>query len=207
MKKSHPTFRYSFNQGVFIPTLAVTGTFASVFLLSRGFTNTQIGYVISAGSLISVLIQSSVGAYADRQKNCILHKLIISISLIVILFSGILLAPGLPFFLMAALFAVICASTQILIPLTNALGMFFHDRGLPVNYGFARGIGSLCYAVVAVILGRLVEWFSEDSIIVVQIVLSSCLVLSAATFHYPGISEKNTVPDRRESTGEFLKKH
>ena len=45
---------------------SVLGTFTSVFLLSRDFTNGEIGMVLSLANLLAALVQPFLASFADR---------------------------------------------------------------------------------------------------------------------------------------------
>lgn len=63
-------------------------------------------------------------------------------------------------------------------PLINSLGMQLINRGIPINFSLARGIGSITFAVFCVILGNLVGQFGTDSLSVFS--FSLCIVLIPA---------------------------
>ena len=46
--KYRPTIQYSMIQGIFWGCFALVFAFSSVYLLAKGFTNTQVGYVMAA---------------------------------------------------------------------------------------------------------------------------------------------------------------
>lgn len=208
MKKYMPTIQYSVNLGAFWASYSALFAFASVFLLAQGFTNSQIGYVIAAGSTASVLLQPGIGVFADSRRKCILHKLILILSLVMIAGAGILLIPGRGFWITALLFGLLIAVMQTLTPLTYSLGMFFINKGVPINFGIARGIGSLSYAVLSTLLGVLVERFDTQMIMYAVILIYVILIVSTLTFHFKDCDEDN--PQAGEAGGTrqgFLRTH
>ena len=60
------TLRYALIHCFFWMGFATIMGFASVFLLSAGFTNTGVGIVIAASGTVSALLQPVVAAVADR---------------------------------------------------------------------------------------------------------------------------------------------
>lgn len=191
MKKILPTLRYCANQGAFWMSYSAVFAFASVFLLARGFSNHEIGIVVAAGSALSAILQPGFGAYADSRRKCILHRLIIIVSLIMIVLAGLLLAVSKSFWIIALLYGLLVAFLQVNTPLTYSLGMFFINKGVPVNFGIARGFGSLAYAVLSTVLGRLVEKYSADMIMYAVILVYILLITATATFHFKGVDELN----------------
>ena len=212
MKKALPTIQYSIQQAATWAGYSALFAYASVFLLSRGFSNSGVGYVVAGGSLLSALLQPIAGAFADKSRRFILHRLIVVISLVMMLSAGLLLVPGHSFWVMALLYGILVAFLQMVTPLDFSLGMYFINRGVKINFGIARGMGSLAYALLSYILGILTEKMSTDVVMVAVILLYSVLILSVITFHFKGVPE---VPfsDTREHTRKtgslsgFLKSH
>lgn len=207
MNRFSSTLKYSINQGSFWASYSSVFAYASVFLLARGFSNHEIGITVALGSAASALLQPFVGAFADRSRKCILHKLIIAGSLIMIALSGLLLSFGKVFWLTAMLYGLLVATMQLLTPLTYSLGMFFINRGVPINFGIARGIGSLTYALLCTALGYLTERISTDTVIWSVIAVYLVLIVSTFTFHFKGIEETNTATQSASRSKGFLLSH
>ena len=191
MKNLRPTITYCVNQGSFWASYSAVFAFASVFLLARGFNNHEIGIVIAAGSAASAIMQPVLGAYADSRRRCVLHRLIIVVSLVMIVLAGLLLGVRRNFWIIALLYGLLIACLQLNTPLTYSLGMFFINKGVPINFGIARGFGSLTYAVLSTLLGKLVENYSTDMIMYSVIVVYVLLAVSTMCMHFKGVDEGN----------------
>ena len=50
---------------------------------------------------------------------------------------------------------MLLAITLIMVPLVNSLSFYYRSCGITVNYGYARGIGSLCFSGISMLLGIL----------------------------------------------------
>lgn len=64
--------------------------YASVFLLDKGCTNSQIGIALALSSIIAVLLQPMLASFADNHKNIEMRNIITPIVLLVIALSAIL---------------------------------------------------------------------------------------------------------------------
>ena len=184
-----PTIQFSLIQGLFWGSFASVFAFSSVYLLAKGFTNTEVGYVIAAGSAVSALLQPMVGEMADRSKKLILHNLIIGFSAVMIALSMMLLGFGNGLPLIALLYGLLVVFLQVITPLTYSLGMFFKEKGVNINFGLCRGIGSITYAFVASALGVIAERAGEDTVIISVLVIYLLLIVVVLFFHFPGVSE------------------
>ena len=82
-------------------------------------------------------------------------------------------------------YTVICVCLITTSPFFNSMVMAFHVRGVPVNYGLGRGTGSVAYAVVALIMGFVVE--RRPPTVIVPVMLAALVLQLAAvwTFRYP----------------------
>lgn len=144
---------------------SVLGTFTSVFLLSRDFTNGQIGMVLSLANLLAAVVQPFLASFADRMIRIRLSQLAAGMAVLLTLFSGILLALPKAFLIVAFIYTLLYACLVLLQPLTIAIGTFFISRGYGLNFGVARGLGSLAFAAAASVTGMLIERYSPTIIL------------------------------------------
>ena len=56
-------------QGLYWMIFCPIYSFASIYLLSKGFTNQKIGWVLAVNSILAVLLQPVIGSAADRFKK------------------------------------------------------------------------------------------------------------------------------------------
>lgn len=186
---------------------SVLGTFTSVFLLSRDFTNGQIGTVLSLANLFATIAQPFLASFADRMTRIRLSQLAAGMALLLVLFSGILLVLPKAFLIIALIYILLYSSLVLLQPLTIAIGTFFISRGYALNFGVARGMGSLAFAVAASMTGVLIERFSATIILYLLIgffLLFALVTLSIDTRKDGGKYSESIVPEHLQEvhTGE-----
>lgn len=179
MQKQIPTIKYSGLQGGFWMSFCICFSYASIYLLSRGYSNSQIGLVIAVAGVISSVLQPLVAGLADGEGRYTLRGLIMFLSVIMLLSAIILLFPQLHFLWIAVLYIVLLAVLQILTPLVNAIGMDWINKGIPVNFGLARGVGSVSYALISFVAGIVIERHSA-SVVPLFIILCYLIVFIAA---------------------------
>lgn len=179
MRQYLPTFRYSWLQGSFWMSFCIVFNYASVYLLSKGYTNSEIGVIIAAAGFVSALLQPLVAGLSDRRKGFSLRRLILALAALMACIAALLTIPMLQLFWIALFYGVLLAVLQILTPLVNAIGMECINHGIPVNFGLARGIGSVSYALISFAAGEMIECFSA-TIVPVLIILCYLLVFAAA---------------------------
>ncbi len=198
--RKHPTFQYSIIQGAYWSSMASVFGFASVYLVGKGFSNIMVGYVIAAGGLLSAILQPVFGNLADRSRRPILHVLISLLSAVMIITAAAAaLSSGK--WMTALLFGTLVAFVQIISPLVNAIGVFAMEKGVPVDFGICRGIGSLSYAAVAALLGVLVHRMNNDVVLYSVIIIYAVLIPAIITFGR-GFGGQNSIRRKRAETPE-----
>lgn len=151
---------YALFQGTYSgATLFLTG-FVAVFLTWLGLSDAQIGLVNSAGSALTIGGQLLVGAYMDRHPGVSIKKVILGFCLLASVGAAALYWIDLPTALGCAVFLFAYTCTQTNGALVPALMMRFVNIGMPVDFGWPRSIGSLCWASLAYLLGGIIEQYS-----------------------------------------------
>ena len=151
-KSKNLTGSYSCIQALYWMYFAAVMSFSGFFLLGGGFSNTQIGIIAAAASIISALLQPVLAGYADRPDSPSLKK-IIQILYVIQLLLGIGLFFSRTLILTGLLYGISIALLQLMTPFINALGMESINQGQRLNFGLARGMGSVAYAVICYVLG------------------------------------------------------
>lgn len=176
-----PTAQYTVIQGTYWASYCCVVAFSSVYLLSLGFTNVQIGTLISVSGLLSALLQPLVSKLADGLRRMSLRQFT---ALLTALFlaggATLLFLPG----RQTGMYAFLLILVQLIMPLTSALGMAAIDGGFPLNFGVARSAGSILYGAASALCGRLVLEFGERSIPAAMTVLNVILLLAILAFRF-----------------------
>ena len=149
--------KYGCIHGTYWMYYGVAGSFASAFLLARGYSNAEIGIILAVGNILAVFLQPLIADLADRSKKLSLVG-VTQISTVLLMVLTLML------FVMkqksAALWVVymfIMAWMTTLQPLFNSLAFKLEETGVHINFGACRSVGSLAYAVLCAFLGTLVE--------------------------------------------------
>lgn len=189
----HPTLRYTFLQGCYWACYCCTITFSSVYLLSQGFSNAQIGVLISVSGILATLLQPLVSRGADRLRRLSLRQFC------ALLIAGQLTA-GLLLFLLTGqlmqqvLYGLLIVLVQLLMPLCSALGMACLNQGISLNFGVARGAGSITFGLVSAGCGQLVLALGARSVPLAMTVLHLLFLLSVLAFRFQGTGDQAPQP-------------
>ena len=149
--------QYAFLQCSYWIDYLIIASFAAVILSGRGFSASQIGYVTTVGAVLTIILQTTLSDLADRSERVTVRQIIIAL-----LLGGA--AVGLIMWLIPKSFAVafICMFTALslantLSPLLVSICLQYNAAGHDINFGIARSIGSLGYALAGLVVGRISE--------------------------------------------------
>lgn len=158
-------------QGFYWMAYSSMSGFASVFLLSVNFDNTQIGIVLALANIFAVILQPFVATIADSSKKVTLKQLVMLIGFIDLSLAAVLLFIPDVFLVLAVLFILVLTAFYIIQPLISGLIFEFVNRGVSVNFGLTRGVGSVSYAVISYILGIMVERLGPSCLPYVSVII------------------------------------
>jgi len=189
------TIKYAFLQSTFWIGQCIIYSFAAVYLQYKNFNNTQIGIVLSLSSILSIIMQPAVSAFADKSKKKTVRNIILSIILIVIALAVILNIWSNSFILIASIYVLINALQITLIPLLNSIALEFMNNGYPFNFGLARGTGSVAFAVTSFFLGHAISRFSAAIILPLFLISNVLFFLAAYIYRIKGfkMEQKDSV--------------
>ncbi len=158
----------------------ITGSFASVFMLAKGYDNMHIGITLAAANLLALGLQPFVADHMDRAKGIkIIDASVWMTFLMMLICVGYFVFAGRSFMLAAAIAAVL-AIHALLQPLLNTLSFRLSECGTNVNFGIGRAGGSLGFSAIVAVLGTLVEKRGEMSVPVCT--EAACILLIALLF-------------------------
>lgn len=157
-------------------------SFASVYLLDKGYSNTQIGVILAVGNVLAMPLQPVLAQVADRSRRIGLQGLLTGMVafmavmvLLILLISG--QSPALAVVYILALMAM-----QGIQPLVNSFSFYLESWGVPMNFGICRAVGSLGFSVISVVLGNLVKVMGVVAIPVTGLTLLGLFLLLLLVF-------------------------
>ena len=158
MDERKENIRYCFLLGVHTMMLCPAINFVTPYLAAANVSTKHIGILIAVSCLLAVLFQQFVGRLVD--KNLIDGRILLlfltavltlgAFSLVWIDFAGSL---------KAIIFGGMYCITFVMLPVLNSFSFFYENKGISVNYGVARGCGSMSFAICSMILGFLMLKF------------------------------------------------
>jgi PPP family 3-phenylpropionic acid transporter len=183
------TFRIEANyaavQSSYFSSACILNVFIAVYLSFKGLTNTQIGLTSSLLFIISIFLQVFVSNFADAHAHIPLKKIVAILYIIAVTACTIIWLLPIPIAIIIIVYSIAAATQRSVNGLINALMMQFSNIGLPVRYGWPRGIGSIFFALSAYIIGIVVENYSPDILMPIYIVFAIIAIISVSIMPNP----------------------
>ncbi len=150
--------------------------YASTFMLGRGLSPTESGTALAIGNMCALLLNPLVSSIADSDHGLSMRSMAVGISFATCVSMGACIITHNTTLTMAAM-ALTYLFAQNLPSLSNSINVYYVNRGARINYGLARGIGSLTWSVTSAILGMLITMFGNDSIVYVGLAANIAMTL------------------------------
>ncbi len=188
LKKKNLTPTYSLVQGSFWMSFCIAVCFAAVHLQSMGFSNTELGLVMAAGNILGTVLGPVLTSLAEMRPRWDHGRLCLPLFILrALCLVELLLLPE-HSLLTAAVYTVYMAVTIGVNSLNLKFCVDAEQKGIPLDYGIARGIGSLCFVLLSILLGRWVENYGAPIIIYTALALILIQFLSQVLF-LPGLKQ------------------
>lgn len=139
--------------------------------------NTEIGLTVGLASLASCCLSPLLSSLAAKHnKISIQEYLILFLIITMILFCSLSLF-ALPAILTMVLFGLLYCLNVSTNPFLSQMVMNYSQEGKRVDFGSARGIGSISYAIAAVVLGQLISGIGVHFLGLIYMIGMAALIL------------------------------
>ncbi len=183
-------FRHNALQFFYYMAICAMGGFTAVFLQYKGMSNSMIGVVSGLGSfgilfvspLVNRLMEKIPFLTAKKTLTLSFYCLIISFFLIV--------AIDIPRIVLSVLFVASNILLVSVLSITTILPMEYIRTGHELNYGVARGYGSISYAISAVVIGRFCQMINPNVLFVFFLISALGVLWSVSGIEDVKVGEK-----------------
>lgn len=175
------TFKYTLMQISYWILFCCVYIFANPYLSQSSFTVGQIGMIIGLSALISVFMQPLTAKILDTNKKITVNLIVILFTIAIILSISII-----PFItnklFIAFLFIIALIGINNLQTFIYTFIFEYINKGYNVNFGLARGIGSVAFSITATILGIIGNKYGYSFIPFASISLAFIFLVSTIYF-------------------------
>ena len=193
--------------------IAASLGYGAVYLTSKNFSYTQVGIYIASANILASIIQPLVASYADKPDSINIKNIILLFSISPLILLNISLIDSVSNSFIALAYIITLTFSMAIQPLLTAITIHLNNAGnSSVEFGVSRGIGSLTYAIISLLLGFLIRGFSSDIIVYTSII--AYVVFLIFLFLTPLKKERNIHVEEvinddftRQSMGKFIVKY
>lgn len=172
-------------QGTYQLCNCAIGGFTAIYLAYNGFSNTQIGLTSSLVYLFSVTIQLLLADYSDAHVASPIKYIISGMYIAAIALAAAVNYIPMPIAAMMVVFALAQAFSSATDCFISAMMMQFTNLGIPVRYGWPRSVGSITYAILALVLGWIIEEHSPAIVMPLYVGLAAAGIIAVSFMPQP----------------------
>jgi len=133
--------------------------FTAVFLQYRGISNTLIGIAAGVASVASIFLAPYISTLIVRISSMTVNRMMVILYCTMsVLFLAAAFMPVHSSVILVTFITFLCLHTCVS-SMINVLASGYVQDGQEVNFGLARGLGSVSWAITAALVGPLVEYF------------------------------------------------
>lgn len=178
MNSKLENYKYRFISGVFNGTTCIASSFATYFLFSRGVSDHEIGIIIAVAYISATLIAPFLGRLVDKSARISSKTLIVFLAALQI-FVSIILLFNVPTLFASIIYCVLIMNVYLIMPILNAVSFQYGKKKIKIDFGIARGFGSLFFAITTFALGRCTGIWGANVIPIASIILNFVIFILA----------------------------
>ena len=191
--------------GTYFSLNCISLSYVVFYLGMFGFQDHTIGTIVSISAVIGFVLQGMLGRIIDTHPKWYWRNLLIVLGIFVLIVCGLILICQLiniGSLMLGGLYAVFIIITLGMGPLVNTSSFYYTAHGRPVNFGVARGIGSVVFAAVSYRIGVFSAQMGVIFIPIFGVVVSLLFILS--TIILPDLGSAYASGDMQSSSKTSL---
>lgn len=194
--------KYRIIQSCYWMMMNVSFGYATFYLGGFGYSAGEVGMLTAIFSGVSAVCQPMLGRVADKSRR-FNWKVILMLLSAVCCLDMILLSIFKSKVLVGCLFGLMALFLNCMMPMINAACFYYEKRGVHVDFGIARGMGSMFYAVVSMLLGWMTVRMGTSAIPVTGIPILAVLFLTTCLMPCESVkATKSNAADQRNTNDE-----
>lgn len=196
MSRNKMQVLYSLLQGLYWVLFGITIAFVNTYLTGLGIGTDVIGLVTAVFAGLAALSQAFLGKIADKKNSFNWKSIMIGLLIIRIIMNLILMTTQ-DKTISTWIFGIAVFTLHTMLPFVSTANFYYAERGIILNYGLARGVGSLFFGVATMVLGIYVSQFGIKAILIAGLIASILLMIILIALPYDEKKDltKNTDED------------
>lgn len=186
--------------------------YKAFYLGEFGYDAGEMGVSMAVFGVLTAICLPVFGRIADRSRFFNWKTMLTIFTLLGILDWGLLLFCDSKT-VAGNLFQVGGLLTSCALPMVNVACFYYEKKGISVNYGIARGLNSLVYAISAYVLGRLTVRMGTSAVVLVGFLVNIAVLPTTLLMPYHGSTHLEKAEDKKipaaekKSREKFWKKY
>lgn len=201
MRQKETQILYCLLQGFYWMLFCVGVGYINTYLTGVGLNTSQVGVITATFGAISAVVQPILGKIADQHVS-FGWSIQIKIMLALCLICNVILLSTKSQLLSGIACGFILLLLNAMMPFVNGASFYYRNNGCSINFGVARGFGSMFYAVISFLLGKWVASKGITSITISGMIITGLMLLVVFLMPY----QKGTTAVHKLSTKESGKK-
>ena len=197
--------------GTYFSLNCVALSYVALYLGMFGLGDNTIGMIVSISSIIGFLLQWMAGRLIDTHPKWYWRNLLVVLGAFELIVCSLILVchlTNMGILIIEFLYAIFIIITIGMLPLVNTSSFYYTAKGHPVNFGVARGIGSLVFAAVSYMLGIFSQQMGIIFIPICGVVFSLFFILSILILPGYGVTNYLEREDNESSINKgFIKRN
>lgn len=196
--------KYRLLQSAYYAGQCVTLSYAAYYLGTVGLSDRTIGILVGVTCALGSLFQGFAGRLADKSRFFNWKRQLQIYSILEVIFSLLLFIHS-GAVLHGIFFALLIYHSLLMMPMVNAAGFYYTNLGKPVDFGIARGLGSLSFAITSYIAGAMTESWGSIMVPYLNIIISIAMLIIATLMPFaPQAVKKEAVAEKNRHTRKNL---
>lgn len=197
---------YILIHALFWCSYCVSWSYTAVYLYSLGFTSSVAGLVTGIGAILSVALQPVLAILVRKVKSLTTKRNIIWLKILTAIVGVFFMSGIVGGVWTVVLFTVLTCVDASIPSLMSTLAMDYINNSGDLNYGVARGLGSIAYAFCSLAVGFLVSGLGAGFLMILYVIFSVLTVLIVIAF--PAANQEFLVKDEKKlSFRELIKEY
>ncbi len=175
--------QYKGLHGFYWMLYCLSTAFITVFLLDQGLSAASIGVIVALSNIIAAAGQLAVGNVTDKCEKVTWRNAILVIGVLQLVCLLLLILCSGSFLINVGVYLLFTILVYFQMPLVNSAVFTYEACGIAVDFGSARGMGSISYAIISYVAGQLIAAIGTKAIIYLSLAVLAGLL--AVTFFMP----------------------
>lgn len=175
--------QYKGLHGFYWMLYCLSTAFITVFLLDQGLSAASIGVIVALSNIIAAAGQLAVGNVTDKYEKVTWRNAILGIGVLQLVCLLLLILCSGSFLINVGVYLLFTILVYFQMPLVNSAVFTYEACGIAVDFGSARGMGSISYAIISYVAGQLIAAIGTKAIVYLSLAVLAGLL--AVTFFMP----------------------